>query len=165
MNTGSYRKWSVLLCIVLIVALFIYFSPGLFMEMFVWYLSQFSNEQVRNPLLSYLIHYGPILYLYSSYIFVSMNLSVLLEEEVEVSWWKGYIPFYRWFLLGKNFLDEKYWFLVWLSFVPFIGVVAKIIILFLFGKSYEKTTFKSILISVSPIIFLTKFVFSNEESG
>lgn len=134
------------------------------MELFVWYLSQFSNEKLINPFLSYLIHYGPILYLYSSYIFVSMNLAVLLEEEVEIAWWKGYIPFYRWFLLGKYFIDEKYRFLVWLSFIPFIGVIVKIIILFLVGKSYEKTTFQSILISVIPIIFLTRFVFSNEES-
>ena len=110
-----------------------------------------------------MINYGPSFYLIISYIFVSMNVAVLLEEKVDVPWWNGYVPFYRWFLLGKHFLGEKYWYLVLLSFVPFIGVIAKIIILFLLGKRFQHTTFQSILISVVPIVFLTRFVFSREE--
>ena len=159
----SYKYWSIIVCVFLSGFVGTGYFSWFLMDMFVSFCLALSGDLVGNPFLSFMINYGPSFYLIISYIFVSMNVAVLLEEKVDVSWWKGYVPLYRWFLLGKYFLDEKYRFLVWLSFIPFIGVIAKIIILFLLGKRFQNTTFQSILISVVPIVFLTRFVFSKKE--
>lgn len=159
----SYKYWSISVCVLTSVFVGIGYFSWFLMDMFGSFCLALSGDLVGNPFLSFMINYGPSFYLIISYMFVSMNAAVLLEEKVGISWWKGYVPFYRWFLLGKYFLDAKYWYLVSLSFVPFIGVIAKIIILFLLGKRFYHTTFQSILISVVPIIFLTRFVFSKKE--
>lgn len=159
----SYKYWSISVCVLTSVFVGIGYFSWFLMDMFGSFCLALSGDLVGNPFLSFMINYGPSFYLIISYMFVSMNAAVLLEEKVGISWWKGYVPFYRWFLLGKYFLDAKYWYLVSLSFVPFIGVIAKIIILFLLGKRFYHTTFQSILISVVRIIFLTRFVFSKKE--
>lgn len=159
----SYKYWSVSVCVLLSGFIGIGYFSWFLMDMFGSFLLSLSGDLVGNSFLSFMINYGPSFYLIISYIFVSMNVAVLLEEKVGISWWKGYVPFYRWFLLVKHFFGEKYWYLVLLSFVPVIGVIAKIIILFLLGKRFQHTTFQSILISVVPIVFLTRFVFSKKE--
>lgn len=159
----SYKYWSIIVCAFLSGFVGIGYFEWFLVDMFVSFCLALSGDLVGNPVLSFMIDHVPSFYLIISYIFVSMNAAVLLEEKVVVSWWKGYVPYYRWFLLGKYFLGEKYWYLVLLSFAPFIGVIAKIIILFLLGKRFQHTTFQSILISVVPIVFLTRFVFSSEQ--
>lgn len=159
----SYKYWSIIVCVFLSCFVGTGYFSWFLMDMFVSFCLALSGDLVGNPFLSFMINYGPSFYLIISYIFVSMNVAVLLEEKVDISWWKGYVPYYRWFLLVKHFLDEKYWYLVLLSFVPVIDVIAKIIILFLLGKRFQHTMFQSILIGVVPIIFMTRFVFSKKE--